>query len=47
MEFVQIRLLPNVSDPFPEKIVRERLTRVIRRLRGEIAVISKGSSAVY
>ena len=26
VEFVQIRLLPNVSDPFPEKIVRERLT---------------------
>ena len=23
---MQIRLLPNVSDPFPEKIVRERLT---------------------
>ena len=26
MEFVQVRVLPNVSDPFPEKIVRERLT---------------------
>ena len=47
MEFVQIRLLPNVSDPFPEKIVRERLTMVIRRLFEAIAVISKGSSAFY
>ena len=26
MEFVQVRLLLNRSDPFPEKIVRERLT---------------------
>ena len=26
MEFVQVHVLPNVSDPFPEKIVRERLT---------------------
>ena len=23
---MQVGLLPNVSDPFPEKIVRERLT---------------------
>ena len=44
---MQVRLLPNVSDPFPKKIVRERLTRVIRLLRGGIAVISKESSAVY
>ena len=26
MEFVQVRLLTNMSDPFPKKIVRERLT---------------------
>ena len=26
VEFVQVRLLLNRSDPFPEKIVRERLT---------------------
>ena len=26
MEFVQVDLLTNMSDPFPEKIVRERLT---------------------
>ena len=44
---MQIRLLPNMSDPFPKKIARERLTRVIRRLFEAIAVISKGSSAVY
>ena len=25
MEFVQVRMLTNLSDPFPEKIVRERL----------------------
>ena len=25
MEFVQVRLLTNMSDPFPKKIVRERL----------------------
>ena len=37
MEFVQVRVLPNVSDPFPEKIVRERLDGAIRLLRGEIA----------
>ena len=35
--FVQVRLLPNVSDPFPEKIVRERLDGAIRLLRGESA----------
>ena len=34
--FVQVRLLTNMSDPFPKKIVRERL-RSIRLLRGEIA----------
>ena len=27
MEFVQVRLRTNMSDPFPEKIVRERLTQ--------------------
>ena len=26
VEFVQVDLLTNMSDPFPEKIVRERLT---------------------
>ena len=26
MVFVQVRVLPNVSDPFPKKIARERLT---------------------
>ena len=25
--FVQVRLLTNMSDPFPKKIVRERLTQ--------------------
>ena len=44
---MQVRLLTNMSDPFPEKIVRERLDGAIRLLRGEIAVISKESSAVY
>ena len=44
---MQVRLLPNVSDPFPKKIARERLDGAIRLLRGEIAVISKESSAVY
>ena len=44
VEFVQVRVLPNVSDPFPEKIVRERLTRVIRLLRGEIAGYSLGDT---
>ena len=34
---MQVRLLPNVSDPFPEKIVRERLDGAIRLLRGAIA----------
>ena len=34
VEFVQVRVLPNVSDPFPEKIVRERLDGAIRLLRG-------------
>ena len=33
--------------PVHEKIVRERLDGAIRLLRGEIAVISKESSAVY
>ena len=28
VEFVQVRVLPNVSDPFPKKIVRERLDRI-------------------
>ena len=42
MEFVQVRVLPNVSDPFPKKIVHERLDGAIRLLRGEIAVISTG-----
>ena len=43
MEFVQVRVRTNMSDPFPKKIVRERLTEfsllnsVIRLLRGEIA----------
>ena len=37
VEFVQVRVLPNVSDPFPEKIVRERLDGAIRLLRGESA----------
>ena len=37
VEFVQVHVRTNVSDPFPEKIVRERLTRVIRLLRGESA----------
>ena len=36
--FVQVRLLTNVSSPFPEKIVRERL-RGIRTLRGAIAAV--------
>ena len=27
MEFVQVDLLTNMSDPFPKKIVRERLTQ--------------------
>ena len=27
MEFVQFDLLTNMSDPFPKKIVRERLTQ--------------------
>ena len=44
---MQFDLLTNLSDPFPKKIVRERLTRVIRLLRGASAVISKESSAVY
>ena len=34
--FVQVRLLTNMSDPFPKETVRERL-RSIRLLRGEIA----------
>ena len=34
VEFVQVHVLPNMSDPFPEKIVRERLDGAIRRLRG-------------
>ena len=48
MEFVQVRLLTNMSDPFPKKIVRERLTEfsllnsVIRRLFGAIAGYSFG-----
>ena len=37
MEFVQVHVRTNVSDPFPEKIVRERLGGAIRLLRGEIA----------
>ena len=43
MEFVQVHVRTNLSDPFPEKIVRERLTEfglpnsVIRLLWGEIA----------
>ena len=44
---MQVHVRPNMSDPFPEKIVRERLTRVIRRLFEAIAVISKEPSAVY
>ena len=44
---MQVRVLPNVSDPFPEKIVLGRLTRVIRRLFEAIAVISKKLSAIY
>ena len=44
---MQVHVRPNVSDPFPEKIVRERLDGAIRLLRGAIAVISKESSAVY
>ena len=44
---MQVRVLPNVSDPFPKKIVLGRLTRVIRRLFEAIAVISKEPSAVY
>ena len=44
MEFVQVRLLTNVSDPFPEKIVRERLDGAIRRLRGAIAGYSFGGT---
>ena len=34
---MQVHVLPNVSDPFPEKIVRERLDGAIRLLRGETA----------
>ena len=40
---MQVRVRTNMSDPFPKKIVRERLTEfsllnsVIRLLRGEIA----------
>ena len=34
VEFVQVHVRPNVSDPFPEKIVRERLDGAIRLLRG-------------
>ena len=40
---MQVHVRTNLSDPFPEKIVRERLTEfglpnsVIRRLRGAIA----------
>ena len=44
MKFVQVRLLTNMSDPFPKETVRERL-RSIRLLRGEIAgfrVLSSG-----
>ena len=43
VEFVQVRLLLNRSDPFPEKIVRERLREfsllnsASSLLRGEIA----------
>ena len=39
---MQVRLLPNMSDPFPEKIVRERLDGAIRLLRGETAGYSFG-----
>ena len=39
---MQVRLLPNMSDPFPEKIVRERLDGAIRLLRGAIAGYSLG-----
>ena len=41
---MQVRLLPNVSDPFPEKIVRERLDGAIRLLRGETAGYSLGET---
>ena len=40
---MQVRVRTNMSDPFPKKIVRERMTEfglpnsVIRLLRGEIA----------
>ena len=37
MEFVQVHVRTNVSDPFPEKIVRERLGGAIRLLRGATA----------
>ena len=37
VEFVQVHVRTNVSDPFPEKIVRERLDGAIRLLRGESA----------
>ena len=36
--FVQVHVRTNMSDPFPEKIVRERLDGAIRTLRGEIAL---------
>ena len=39
---MQVRLLPHMSDPFPEKIVRERLDGAIRLLRGESAGYSLG-----
>ena len=33
-----------MSDPFPEKIVRERLDGAIRLLRGAIAIVSMGAT---
>ena len=34
---MQVHVRTKMSDPFPEKIVRERLDGAIRTLRGEIA----------
>ena len=36
---MQVRVLTNLSDPFPEKIVRERLDGAIRTLRFAIAAV--------
>ena len=47
MEFVQVRLLPNVVPSVPLEDRSRAADGVIRLLRGEIAVISKESSAVY